>query len=149
MPSAYTQVADLLKVIIDTEFAAEGFIAIKDDLHESLGRKRVDIGIAPVEDVLQPGNALVQETTVEVKFYDLWTNEISPNTIVDPTRITEYAERFRNALGAGARAFAGNNQLWYFDVQRVTYPRDPTGNKTRFVATIRAKGTNGGLIETL
>jgi hypothetical protein len=149
MSSAYTQVSDQLKAIIDDEFAPEGLVAIKDDLHESLGRKAAAIGIAPLDDVLQPGNDLVQETNVEVKFYDLWQQEINPNTVVDPTRITDFAERFRAAVGRGAAAYSGTPELWYFDIRRITYPRDPTGNKTRFVATIRCKGNNVLLTETV
>ena len=149
MASAFSQVSDQLKAIIDTEFAPEGLVAIKDDLHESLGRKAAAVGIAPVEDVLQGGNDLVQETTVEVKFYDLWKQEINPNTVVDPTRITEFAERFRAAVGRGAAEFGGTNELWFYDIRRITYPRDPTGNKTRFVATIRCKGNNVFLTETV
>lgn len=149
MSSSFSQVSDQLKTIIDAEFAAEGLVAVKDDLHESLGRKAAAVGISPVEDVLYGGNDLVQETSVEVKFYDKWPQEINPETVVDPTRITDFAERFRAAVGRGAASFAGTKELWYFDVRRITYPRDPTGNKTRFVATIRCTGNNVLLTETV
>lgn len=149
MPSPFESVATALKSIIDMEFAPEGYTAIFDNIHESLGLQRVDIGIAPVEDVVSGRNALVQETFVEVRFYDLWRKEISPETVIDPMRITGYAERFRSALRRAKATDVSTNQVWYFDVRRITYPNDPTGNKSRFVATIRAYGNNAGLVESV
>lgn len=133
--------------IFNAEFAAEGFQMVADDLHESMGRRRVDVAIAPSEDVRMSGNALVQETWVEVKFYDLWSEKIDPATVVNPFKITAYAERFRRALQRSATDPA-TGMVWYFDVMRIQYPRDPTGNKSRFVATIRAYGNNSALVET-
>lgn len=147
-PSAYLTVATALQQIIETEFQPEGYTAIRDKLHESLGRARTAIGIAPSEDRVRETNAVVQETFVEVRFYDLWTQEISPDTIVDPALITGYAERFREACRRSNATDPGTGQVWYFDVVRITYPDDPTGNKSRFHATVRAYGNNAGLVET-
>lgn len=146
--SPYDAVAAALQAIIASEYAAEGYTAIRDNIHESLGRDRVDIGIAPVEDSLRTGNAVVQETYVEVRFYDLWTDEITPETVIDPTRITAYAERFRDACRRSNATDPGTGQVWYFSVLRITYPNDPTGNKSRFHATVRAYGNNSSLVET-
>lgn len=146
--SAYEVVATALKTIIDAEFAAEGFTAIYDNLHESLGRFRVDIGIAPTEDTVNGRDALVQETWVEVRFYNFWTDEISPDTVVDPRVIAAYAERFRDAVRRAKASDPGTGQVWYFDIRRITYPNDPTGNKSRFHATVRAFGNNAALLET-
>lgn len=146
--SPYEVVAIALKDVIDTEFAAEKVVAVHDNLHEALGQKRMAAGIAPVEDVVNQRNAVVQETWAEVKFYDIWKKEISPDTVVNPLKITAYAERFRNALRAARVLDPGTGQLWYFDVTRIQYPNDPTGNKSRFVATVRAYGNNSGLVET-
>lgn len=148
MPSPFETVAIALKTIIDAEFAPEGFTAIFDNLHESLGRTRTEIGIAPTEEFVNERNAVVQESWVEVRFYDLWTQEISPDTVVDPTRIAGFAERFRDAIRRARASDPGTGMVWYFDVRRVEYPNDPTGNKTRFHATVRAFGNNSGLIET-
>jgi hypothetical protein len=151
MPAAspYEVVATALKTIIDTEFAPEGFTAIHDNLHESLGRERVAIGIAPVEDEVTDRNNVVQETLLEVKFYLVWKPEISPETQVNPFQIAEYAQRFRDACRQARNATPGTDMMWFYDVQRVQYPNDPTGNKTRFVATVRALGNNAGLVETV
>ncbi len=147
-PSAYLTVATALQAVIAAEFEEEGFTAIRDNIHESLGRRRVDIGIAPSEDRVRDGNAVVQETYVEVRFYGLWTQEISPDTVVDPALITGYAERFRDAVRRAKATDPGTSQVWYFDVVRTTYPSDPTGNKSRFHAQVRAYGNNAGLVET-
>lgn len=146
--SPYETVAIAIQQIIAIEFATEGFTAILDNLHESLGRERVDIGIAPIEDYPQGTNELLQETFVEVRFYDLWTQEISPDTVVNPARITGFAERLKKALRRADAMDPGTDQVWYFSVRRTQYPNDPTGNKTRFHMTIRAFGNNAGLIES-
>lgn len=147
-PSAYSVIATALEQIIATEFEPEGFTAIRDNLHESLGLDRTDIGIAPIEERPWDRAGVAQEVMVEVRFYDLWTKEISPTTIVDPARITGFAERFRDAVRRQQATDPGSGRVWYFDVVRIQYPNDPTGNKTRFHATIRAYGDNSGLVET-
>lgn len=146
--SPFQLVAETIISVFNTEFAAEQFVMIADDLHESLGRRRVDVGVSPIEDIVQPSNGLVQETWVEIKFYNLWKQEISPDTQVNPFTITKYAERLRNALRTAQVQEPGTGQVWFFDVRRTQYPRDPTGNKTRFVMTVRALGNNNNLIET-
>lgn len=146
--SPFEAVATAVKAVFDSEFAAEGYTMVFDKLHESLGMQRVEVGIAPTEDVVNERNNIVQETWVEVRFYDLWKREIDPKTQVNPVRITAFAERLRDALRRARATDPGTNQVWYFDVRRVTYPDDPTGNKSRFHMTIRAYGHNSGLVET-
>lgn len=146
--SPFEAVAQAVIAVFNNEFASEQFVMIPDRLHESLGRSRVDVGIHPVEDVVNGRDAVVQETFVEVRFYDLWKQEISPETQVNPYRITGFAERFRDALRRAKATDPGTGQVWYFDVRRTAYPPDPTGNSSRFHMTIRAFGNNAGLIET-
>lgn len=147
--STYETVATHLKAVIDTEFAPEGFTAILDKLHESLGRKRVDIGIAPVRERRYARDAYVRETWIEVRFYDLWTQEISPDTLVNPVRIATFAERFSRAIEAYNNTVVGTGSMWFFDVEEIDYPDDPTGNKTRFHASVRAYGNNPAIVETV
>lgn len=146
--SAFESIANAIKTAFETEFTVEGFKMSFDNLHESLGRHRVEVGIAPSEERATLANRVTGEHWVEVKFYGLWTDEISPDTVVNPTKITGYAERFKDALREAQDSFGGTGRVWYFDVDRIQYPNDPTGNKTRFVATIRAFGNNSNLIET-
>ncbi len=148
MTSPFETVATAVKAVFDAEFAAEGYTMIFYNLHESLGRTRVDVGIAPIEDLVSNNNWLVQETWVEVRFYHLWKQEIQPTTVVNPVQVAAYAERFRDALRRAQAQDPGTGQVWFFNLRRVTYPNDPTGNKTRFHATIRAFGNNSNLIET-
>lgn len=146
--SAYLTVATALQQIIAAEFADEQFTAIRDNLHESLGRFKVDIGIAPVDDFPRDANEILKETVVEIRFYDLWTQEISPDTVVDPAQITGYARRLENAIRVAQATDPGTDEVWYFSIRRTSFPNDPTGNKTRFHMTIRAFGNNAGLVET-
>lgn len=149
--STFEAVASRIITIFNTEFLVEGFTMVPDNLHGSQGRTRVDVGIAPADDgdVVSANDNVVQETWLDVKFYGLWKQEIKPTTEVSPYIVTAYAERLRNALRAATATNPKTGQLWYFDIRRVRYPNDPTGNKTRFVMTIRAFGNNSGLIETI
>lgn len=148
MASAFETVATAVITVFNTEFAPEGFTMIPDRLHESLGRFRVDVGISPDEERANIRSRIMQEHYLSVQFYDLWTDEISPDTQVNPFKITAYAERFKEALRRSQATDPGTGDVWYFDVDRIQYPNDPTGNKTRFVASIRAFGNNTNLVET-
>lgn len=146
--SAYEVIANALESIINAEFTDLEIVAVHDNLHESLGRKRRECGIAPVEDDIPSSNGLVLASVAEIRFYDFWKQEISPETAVDPRIITNYAERFRRAVHAARANQVGTGVMWYFDVRRIQYPNDPTGNKTRFHAQVRGYGNNSGLVET-
>jgi hypothetical protein len=143
-PFAITAAA--VKQIFEAEFAPEGFILKYDRLHESLGRKSSVAGIFPLSDAPQDRDELVLEHYAEVRLYLGWPQEINPATEIDPTPITEYAERFRRAVEAAE--VTASEQVWYFSVRGITYPPDPTGNITRFHAQIKAFGNNSALIET-
>lgn len=143
----YSEVAAGLELVINQTFAAEKFTAIHDRLHESLGSEGTRIGISPEEQSYQRGNELVMDTLVLVQFYGRWKKEIDNDQRVDPRIITGYAARFREALYASAAQ--GSNGVWYYKLERITYPKDPTGNKTRFEALVLAKGDNSGLVETI
>lgn len=148
MISAYTEAAEQLKVILDATYAAEGIVAEHDDIHESLGSQGTRLGISPDErgDIVSGRNALVQETWIEVKFYGAYKLDVNPNQAVDPRAITLLAERFRRSIEASNQAVSGS--MWYYNLLQIRYPRDPTGNRTRFVATLRAFGNNSSLVET-
>ena len=146
--SPYQNVAEALELVINAEFTPEGIIAQHDNLHGALGQTRPWVGIAPSYEQPNGRNMLALEIWLEVKYYDLWKQEIDPQASVDPRVISAKAERLRRAC-QNANATFGDNQVWYFDVMRVEYPNDPTGNKSRFVATIKAWGANSALVETV
>lgn len=147
MPTTpFTVTAAAVKQIFETEFSTEGFVLKYDRLHESLGRKATVAGIFPTMDVPQDRDELVLEHYSEVRLYLGWPQEINPATEIDPTPITEYAERLRRAVEAAE--VTASEQLWYFSVRDVTYPPDPTGNITRFHMRIKSFGNNAALVET-
>lgn len=144
----YAVAATALKAIIDDEFSTESYTAIHDRLHESLGTRRTEIGISPLRWTPMPRNRNVRDTYIFVQFYDRWDKEIDPAQTVNPTRITGYAARFEEAVQRQQATDPGTGDVWYFDVDEVTFPEDPTGNKTRFEAVIHARGNNHGLLES-
>jgi hypothetical protein len=147
MTSAYEIAADALKLMIDAEFAPEGIVTQHDNLHESLGFQGPVAGISPARDLVNRNN-LIQETSLEVKLYNTWVKLVDPTQAVDPRIITNYAERFRRGLQSIVVPSTGIDVMWYFNLVQIEYPNDPTGNKSRFVATVRAWGNNSALVET-
>ena len=146
--STFEILALRIKEVFEEEFAPEGFKMVLDNIHEALGRYRVAVGVAPTDERAWLRDRQVSEHTLEVKFYGLWTDEIDPETVVNPLTITGYAERFKRALRVAQVEDPGTGQMWFYDIDRIQYPNDPTGNKSRFIATIRAFGNNTNLIET-
>lgn len=146
--SPYTIVFDEIKTIIETEFAPEQFTVAKDNLHESKGRDRVDIGFAPVDETPWPQDINTDEHHFELRFYLIWPQNQgpSPDIEVDPSDITIYARRFKDAVRRHPRV--GTSAAWFLRVENVTYPNDPTGNKTRFHARVTAVGNNPTYVET-
>lgn len=148
----YVIAAEALQTIIETEFAAEGFTAQHDQLHDSLGTERVEIGIAPAAEYRMTDNAVVNIFAIEIRFYDVWDKEIDPEQTVDPRRITGFSNRLKRAIQQSQATFPGGGsgipEVWYFDWVRTDYPNDPTGNKSRFHMRVEARGDNTALIET-
>jgi hypothetical protein len=146
--SPFETMALIVISVFNTEFADLGLTMIPDNLHEALGRERRAAGIAPTEDQPMLSNRIVQGTYAEVRVFDLWRDEIDPETMVNPFKIAAEAERFRQALSRGHQD-PGTGELWYFDVERTWYPNDPTGNKSRYHMTLRGWGNNSALLETV
>jgi len=144
--SAYSQAAEALKAIIDAEYAPEAYTAIHDFLHPAVGREGTRIGIAPESQEALSGNMYQQNIYITVKFYRRWDEDVDETKKVDPRPITEFAERFQNAVRGNDQI--GTDSSWYFNVVRIRYPNDPTGNKTRFEADLVAYGSNPTLVET-
>jgi hypothetical protein len=146
MASPYAQVADALKAIIDTEFAPEAYTALHDNLHPAVGQEGTRIGIAPEVEEGRAGRTIQNDISLTVKFYRRWDAQVDENKKVDPRVISEFAERFRQAIRDNNQI--GTDSAWYFNLVRIRYPNDPTGNKTRFEADLVAYGTNSALTET-
>jgi hypothetical protein len=146
MASAFEQVATAIIAAFNTEFAPEGLTMIPDRLHESLGRYRMAAGISPDEERPRSADRNTSEFYFTVQFFGLWDDTVDPGTQINPFQVTGYAERFKTALRDAS--FAASGDVWFFDIDRLQYPPDPTDNKSRFVATIRAYGNNTNLLET-
>lgn len=144
--SPYEQAANQLAAAIDAEFAAEGLTTEHDCLHDSLGWEGARICVYPEMDVPMAGRMIQEDITIYVKYLGLYDKQIDPEQSVDPRPVTVIAERLRRAINAAADL--GTPHVWYYDLFEVTYPKDPTGNKTRFLARIVAHGQNSGIIET-
>lgn len=142
----YTLAADSLKSILEAEFAPEGFRVLHDNLHPAVGIEGTRIGISPESEIPRAGNFLMNDIRINVKFHGRFAGDIDPESRVDPRKVTNFAERFRRAVQASNGI--GNQHVWYWNITSVTYPDDPTGNKTRFHATVLAEGQNSGLVET-
>ena len=146
--SPYTVAANALAAIIDAEFTDLGVVTQHDNLHESLGYMGTVVGVAPESERPQPSDAVVNEILIRVKFYGMFIKDVDNQQSVDPRVAANWAERFRRAVQAYNEGANGTTIVWYLTVQGVEYPKDPTGNKSRFEAVVLARGQNTSLIET-
>lgn len=142
----YHQAATSLKTIIDSEFSDLGVSAQQDRLHEALGFDGLAVGISPEDETPMASDYNTMQITLFVQWYDKWDKKIDPKQAVDPFDITTKGDRFRRACKTYQQANPGTTQVWYFNVVSIRYPNDPTGNKTRFEATVRAFGDNSGAV---
>lgn len=143
---AFSELALIIENVVLDEFDDETYLIFnRDRIHESVGSDgRLYVAISPEIDRDEDIELLMEVT---IQFYDAYSLEIDPMQTVDPAVITNKAERLRRALAAVRTT--GTSHLWFFDVINTRYPNDPTGNKSRFEMTLRARGNNSGLIETI
>ena len=144
MPSAYTIAANALFAICEATYP--DIPVVHDKVHEAVGYRGPRIGISPVRQPMNARNKLVQETWIEIRYMGRWEKEITPDQQVDPRFIAEEAEKLLTAIRLTDVTASG--EMWFFNVEQVEYPDDPTGNKTRFYMTLRAWGNNSSLVET-
>ena len=147
--SPYVEAANALAAIIDAEFTDLAVVTQHDNLHESLGYMGTVAGVAPEYERPQGTDAVVNEIYLKVKFYGMFIKDVDNQQTVDPRVAATWAERFRRAVQAYNASAVGTTTLWYMAVTSVDYPKDPTGNKSRFEATVRAYGQNTALTETI
>jgi hypothetical protein len=131
---------------LEAEFAADQFPVKDDKLHASIGDSRTMIGVYPERSTAAANDKFVNQYEIVVQFYGKYTLEVDREQAVSPSVIETQAERFRQSIRSGVDPKTGS--VWYFDLNRIVYPDDPTGNKTRFEAFIVARGNNSALIET-
>lgn len=141
-----------METIVQGTYASEisaGMLVQHDFLHAALGESGLGgarIGINPVREGPNTRTRLAWETWMEVRYYNLWNKRVDPKQAVDPRTISDLAARLMNAIASGS--FTKSGRLWFFNVENLDYPNDPTDNKTRYVMTIRAWANNTSLTET-
>jgi hypothetical protein len=143
-----TALRERLISILTDEFETEE-VEIRDDkIHDSLAQKKPLGGVYPTSSKEQFGQGLVQDTFVMVQLFRQWDREINAEQTVSPAGIEEWAERLRRACRADELGAPGDVHLWYYRVVSIEFPDDPSGNKTRLLATVQASSQNAGLTET-
>lgn len=131
--------------MLEAEFAAEGYPVKDDKLHGSVGAWGPVIAVYPDRSMTSGANAFVNEMRLVVQFYDAFERKVDPNQEVSPSIIEGYADRFRNALRT-RNPDPNVGAAWYFMLDQIVFPPDPTGNITRFEAHLTVRGNNGALI---
>jgi hypothetical protein len=143
-----TELRHRLIVILGEEFASEKIVFKNDKLHDSNGQKAAVGGVYPGPST-PASDGLVLSSTVYVQLFNQWHPKVDPLQEVDPSIIEEWAERIRRRCQTDAKnSVPGDSHGWYYEVKRIEYPQDPTGNITRLVATVVAQSQNSALVET-
>jgi hypothetical protein len=141
-----TQAREALITALRAEFAVDGFPVRDDKLHSSLGDDRTVLGVYPERSTASSNDKLVNQYELVVQFYGKYNLEVNREETVSPAVIESFAERFRQSIRTGVDLKTGS--VWYFDLLRIGYPPDPTGNVSRFEAVLVARGNNSALVET-
>lgn len=136
-----------LIALLSAEFAGDDLTIKSDKLNESLAQDGHLAGIYPATATENTRQALILDTIIYVQLFRQWDNRIDATQEVDPAAIEEWAERFRRMCEADKNT-PGDQHVWYFTVQRIEYPPDPSGNISRLLATVSVQGENSALLET-
>jgi hypothetical protein len=142
----YAPVANALVAAITAEFTPEQITADHDQLHEALGVDGPVCGVAPLREVPVANTRVAQHTLIQIQFFDVWEKEIDPTQQVDPRIITGHHARMMRVVREVVVPIGDSH--WFLQWEGTEYPRDPTGNNSRFVMVVRAWSTNSALVET-
>jgi hypothetical protein len=145
MSSPSTAVRAALTTQIQTEFADEfaddGWTIADDKFGRSKGMEipetQAAIAIYPELERARPGHILELIVTVVVQFHLGYAAEPDETIVRDPGVIEAYGQRFRASFSE-----PGDANYWFAHLLQVSYPDDPTGNKTRFEAVVEARALN-------
>ncbi len=136
-----TEARGALTTLIGTEFAADAVILRADRLHTSIGSDGNHYcGISPMGEAESGDNAGLWTGQLIVQMYRGFDPQIDPQQEVDPLTIEIWAERLR--VASKNNSSVNTDTCWYFRLTEFTYPPDPTGNMTRFHASVLAFGNN-------
>lgn len=129
-----------MQQIITTEFKPENIQVRSGFADASLGQYGPVAAVSPIAEEPSPDNRLHLITSLALEFFASWQPEADPDIVVDPAVIESYVYRLRLALSTYTQP--KTSTIWWFQLDEVIYEPDPTGNITRFVATITAHGDN-------
>lgn len=140
MSSPATAARTTLMTLLEAEFGPDQFEVRPDRLDASLGFDGGVIGVAPDNEQPNPSDRMELWTGLTIQFYGYWSPETDPNEIVDPSTVEAWAWRFRQMIANYKQT--GTSDVWWFQLDSIEYGDDPTGNCTRFVASVTARGAN-------
>lgn len=145
MAAALTEMRAAIQATVEAEFAAEALDVRSDKLHESLGADGAVAGVYP-EGEMPHSSGVIQVMRVVVQVYMRWDPQIDPQQRVDPALIEEWSWRLQRRMLDESKT--STDKVSYYNVAEITYPDDPTGNKTRFDMALEGFGPNASLTET-
>lgn len=135
-----TLIRNRLVTILTNEFGGDGLKVYSDKLTRALGDDGHYAGVSPNSSQEATNDVLTLNMEFLVQVYRRYDPQIDYKQRVDPTTIESWADRFR--VACKTQDDINQPEAWYFRIVRIDFPDDPTGNKTRFVATIRCFGNN-------
>lgn len=145
MAAPITEFRQRIAQVLRDEFTAEGLSVLDDRLDESLGTDGDIAAVYPEAEA--PGEGMVDQVfLIGVQVFMRYDLQVDPRQRVDPAKIEGWAHRFQRALRGNSSP--GTQNAWWFNLARLDYPNDPTGNKTRFVAMLEGHGPSASLAET-
>jgi hypothetical protein len=146
MADLMTDARARLKLVLDAEFTADGFSVSDDKLNRAIGRDGAQIGISPIRE--RPGsNAGTLEAEILVQVYGWYDPQINEFQQVDPAVVEDWAERFKDAMRP--ESIGNTSVFWYVRIEEILFPDDPTGNKSRFEARVKAFGNNNAIFASV
>lgn len=134
-----TEQRQAVQAILTTAFPAAEILPGK--LHPSKAQDHMTIGVYPGSEA-ESQRVLDQTTVVYVQLFLPWQKKVDPEYVVDPTPLEAAAQAFREAFLAGTHPRAGTTGVWDFRLVAIDYGDDPTGQRTRFLATVQGMGLN-------
>ena len=141
MADLETLTRERVKAVIEAEFAAEQFTVADDKLPRAAGKDGAPaLACYPDDTTEEARNVTVAVCRVILQLYLAFEPEPDEHIVRDPGEIEAYAGRIRRAFKTQSQG--SGSELWGLRVTRISYPDDPTGNRTRLEAEIRAMGPN-------
>ena len=136
-----TAVRGRVKQLVASVYAAEGWTAADDKLPRSWGHEQdAGLAVSPERAERDPRDAYMLVIPVLFQLYLPFVAEVNEAQAVDPGVIEALGDRLRR--GFSAQSSGNTGDLWYLTLDRIEYPDDPTGNKTRLEAYITGRAEN-------